>query len=200
MKKKYSIENINTIAFNNTIIYFSLFIVLSFILVFLILIYFQNSHSHIHKHNKEKKTCITTPQTSTIVHIDKQRVSDNHDVLLNPYSSPLRDNRYLPINVSTNIQAVNTNYRQIGILTRGNTILPLMGKPLFTNRDKWNFYTMNDKNNMIKLPLSNKGRSCTNEYGCDNIYNGDTVYVEGYNDTFKATIYDNQVIEYIPYI
>ena len=200
MKKKYSIENINNIAFNNTIIYFSLFILLSFILLFLILIFFQNSHSHIHKHNKEKKTCITTHQTPTIVHIDKQHTIDNHDVLLNPYSSPLRNNQYLPINVSTNIKAVNTNYRQIGILTRGNTILPLMGKPLFTNRDKWNFYTMNDKNNMIKLPLSNKGQSCTNEYGCDNIYNGYNVYVEGYNDMFKATIYDNQVIQYIPFI
>ena len=129
------------------------------------------------------------------------------DVLLNPYQAPLRDDRYfptinlgggLPINVPT--QSVNTSYRQVGILTRGDTILPLMGKPLFTNRDKWNFYTMNDKNNMIKLPLSNKGKSCTNEFGCDNIYNGDTVYVEGYNDAFKATVYDNQVMQYIPFI
>ena len=128
------------------------------------------------------------------------------DVLLNPYQAPLRDDRYfptimggmLPINVPT--QSVNTTYRQVGILTRGDTILPLMGKPLFTNRDKWNFYTMNDKNNMIKLPLSNKGKSCTNEFGCDNIYNGDSVYVEGYNDAFKATVYDNQVMQYIPFL
>lgn len=136
------------------------------------------------------------------------------DVLLNPYQPPLRDDRYfpiglggcfggsgggvLPINVPT--QSVNTSYRQVGILTRGDTILPLMGKPLFSNRDKWNFYTMNDKNNMIKLPLSNKGKSCTSEFGCDNIYNGDTVYVEGYNDAFKATVYDNQVMQYIPFL
>jgi len=79
-------------------------------------------------------------------------------------------------------------------------ILPLLGKPLFSNRDKWNFYTMSDKNNMIKLPVTNKGRSCTNEYGCDNLYNGDTVYVEGYNDAFKATVYDNQVMRYIPFL
>ena len=62
------------------------------------------------------------------------------DVLLNPYAPPLRDDRY-------------SNYRQVGILTRANgdeTILPLMGRPLLNNRDKWNFYTLNDKNNMIK--------------------------------------------------
>jgi hypothetical protein len=137
------------------------------------------------------------------------------DVLLNPYQPPLRDDRYfpgafgmattmpgiatvMPINVPT--QSINTSYRQVGILTRGDTILPLMGKPLFTNRDKWNFYTMNDKNNMIKLPLSNKGKSCTSEFGCDNIYNGDSVYVEGYKHSFKATVYDNQVMQYIPFL
>lgn len=134
-----------------------------------------------------------------------------NDVLLNPYSAPLKDDRYfpsnsgdprgIPINIAT--RAVDTTYRQVGILTRLNgdeTILPLMGRPLFTNRDKWNFYTMSDKNNMIKLPVSFKGKSCTNEYGCDNIYNGDTVYVEGYNTPFKVTMYDNNTMKYIPYI
>ena len=133
------------------------------------------------------------------------------DVLMNPYEPPLRDDRYIrmpldirggvPINIPT--QSVDTTYRQVGLLTRLNgseTILPLMGRPLFTNRDKWNFYTMSDKNNMIKLPISNKGRSCTNEYGCDNLYNGDTVYVEGYNDAFKVTTYDNNVMRYLPYL
>ena len=132
-----------------------------------------------------------------------------NDVLMNPYTPPLRDDRVIlstgppaiPINIPT--QSVDSTYRQVGILTREHgkeMILPLMGKPLFTNRDKWNFYTMSDKNAMIKLPVSNKNKSCTNEYGCDNIYNGDTVYVEGYNDAFKATIYDNNVMRYIPFL
>ena len=59
---------------------------------------------------------------------------------------------------------------------------------------------MTDKNNMIKLPVSHKGKPCINEYGCDNLYNGDSVYVEGYNDAFKATIYDNNVMKYIPFL
>lgn len=135
-----------------------------------------------------------------------------NDVLLNPYQAPLRDDRYfpgitggelqIPINVSTQSQN-DSAYRQVGILTRINgpeMILPLMGRPLFTNRDKWNFYTMSDKNNAIKLPVSNKGKSCTDEYGCDNLYNGDSVYVEGYNDAFKVTVYDNQVMRYIPFL
>ena len=32
------------------------------------------------------------------------------------------------------------------------------------------------------------------------IYNGDTIYVEGYNDAFRATIYDNAVQYSIPYV
>ena len=147
------------------------------------------------------------------------------DVLLNPYTPPLRDDRYInqyggggsgggggrgwgggdirggiPINVPT--RSVNTEYRQVGILTRVNgaeTILSLMGRPLFPNRDKWQFYTMSDKNQSVKLPVTYKRRSCTSDQGCDNIYNGDTVYVEGYNDAFKATIYDTAMQYSIPY-
>jgi hypothetical protein len=132
------------------------------------------------------------------------------DVLLNPYAPPMRDDRasldirgpaVMPINVST--QGTGTAaYRQVGILTRisgPETILPLMGRPLFRNRDKWQFYTISEKSNFIKLPISVKGRSCTNEYGCDNVYNGDTVYVEGYNDAFKVTAYDNAVMQYLPF-
>jgi hypothetical protein len=131
-----------------------------------------------------------------------------NDVLLNPYEAPLRDDRYfpsdssdprgIPINVST--RSVDTTYRQVGILKKlnGDSILPLMGRPLFTNRDKWNFYTMNENN--IKLPVTFKQKSCTNEYGCDNVYNGDTVYVDGIDAPFKATIYDNATMKYIPYL
>jgi hypothetical protein len=59
---------------------------------------------------------------------------------------------------------------------------------------------MNDKNNMIKLPISFKNKSCTSEMGCDSVYNGDTVYVEGYSDLFRVTLYDNASMEYIPHL
>ena len=135
------------------------------------------------------------------------------DVLLNPYTPPLRDDRYMggmggmgggggfPINVPT--RSVNSSYRQVGILTRVNgpeTILSLMGRPLFPSQDKWQFYTMSDKNQSVKLPVTHKKRSCTSDMGCDNIYNGDTIYVEGYNDAFRATIYDNAIQYSIPYV
>ena len=58
----------------------------------------------------------------------------------------------------------------------------------------------NDKNNSVKLPVSKNGRSATQEYGVDELYNGDVVYVEGYNEAFKVKIYDNNQPQYIHYL
>ena len=141
------------------------------------------------------------------------------DVLLNPYAAPYRDERYLvpeltyippnavPINVSTNIGAVpsGTTYRQMGIITPLNgtskdNILPLMGRHLFTNRDKWQYYTISNQHNNVKLPISFKGRSALNDYGVDQIFDGDTIYVEGYNEPFRVTVYENDTIKYLPFV
>lgn len=139
------------------------------------------------------------------------------DVLLNPYVPPLRDERYflpqvnflplgsVPINISTNVGAVDTSYRQVGILNPTNkpnkdNILSLMGRPVFTNRDKWQYYTISNQHNNVKLPVIVKGKSGTNEYGVDRLYNGDNVYIEGMNDVYRVTIYDNDTIKYLPFL
>jgi hypothetical protein len=138
-----------------------------------------------------------------------------NDVLLNPYAAPLRDERYfvpqvvvaprnaVPINISTS--AVDTTYRQLGILTPLNgsskdNILPLMGRPLFTRRSLWQYYTISNQHNNVKLPVSVKGKSGLNDNGVDEIYSDDTVYVEGYNEPFKVTKYENDTIKYLPFL
>lgn len=102
----------------------------------------------------------------------------------------------IPVNVRTSSAA--SSYEQVGILTRTSgpeTILPLMGRSVHSSRDSWNFYTVNEHG--VKLPLSVKGKSAMSEYGCDNVSNGDTVYVEGFNATFTVTRYDNDTMRYI---
>lgn len=138
------------------------------------------------------------------------------DVLLNPYAPPLRDERFfipelnfpsrtiMPINVSTNIGAVDTTYRQVGILTPLNmpnkdNILSLMGRPVFNNRDLWQYYTISNQHNNVKLPILVKGKSGSNEYGINKLYNGDDIFVQGYDTAFKVTIYENDVIKYLPF-
>lgn len=124
------------------------------------------------------------------------------------HNNPPQKQLGIPINVSTS--HLNTNYQQVGILTRNNNnsptptengmILALFGRPVHTNRNRWQYYTMTDRTNTIRLPVSKGGRSCSETNGCDEIINGDSVYVEGYNDVFVATIYDNELPRYIPYI
>ena len=193
---------------------FTFFGLLILIVLFFLYINFNKTNNILNKSSCDCNIpgeCKKQKNKDIFLKSDYSHMNINNDVLLNPYSAPMRDNRLfnsenynglkIPINQPT--QSIDTNYRQIGILTRvhgGETILPLMGRPLFSNKDKWNFYTMNDKNNMIKLPITFKNKSCTSDLGCDNVYNGDTVYVEGYNDLFRVTVYDNNVMQYIPYL
>jgi len=140
------------------------------------------------------------------------------DVLSDPRHPPLKDTASLygygehrrhvipsmminqPTQAPRVSQSVHATYSQIGILTRkqGEKILPLMGRMSQIQRNKWQYYTMSDGNQSIRLPVSRNGRSCTNDNGCDEIMNGDTVYVEGYKDAFQATVYENDLPRYLP--
>ena len=161
---------------------------------------------------------INKPAKQIDINLNEERITSQYDNLNqhfnvstqnqktrfeDPYNPPMKQNPYMvPINIKTQGTTHNYNYTQTGILTRlsnNEQILPLFGRPLISNRDKWNFYTMNDKTNMIKLPIIFKNKRSTSEYGCDNLYNGDIVKVEGYNDNFKVTIYDNENLNYLPY-
>ena len=138
-------------------------------------------------------------------------ISARRDPFNDPYAPPLqdadgiiyprnfRDMRGLPVNIET--QGLATQYQQIGILENGgNLILPLMGRRSMVGRDKWQYYSISNTGTLnTKLPVTFQGRSCTSENGCDNINDGDTVYVKGYNESFRATIYENNLLQYIPY-
>jgi len=117
----------------------------------------------------------------------------------------------IPVNVQTRGYA--PDYTQLGILTRerrdrtedtsfrDNMILPLMGRRVLNGRDKYQYYTMSNTGAVnTKLPVRVRGKNCIGEYGCDELMNGDVVTVEGYNETFRATIYENSGFGYIPYL
>ena len=140
------------------------------------------------------------------------------ETIYNPLAPPLRDERYImadlafvqppppgrvPINVAVN--AVDTNYRQMGILTplnnkTENNILQLMGRPLYVRRSKYQYYAISNQHNNVKLPLIVKGRNALNDNGVDELFSGDNVFVEGYNQPFKVTKYENDTIKYLPFI
>ena len=117
--------------------------------------------------------------------IQTQMQLPNMDTLRDPYAPPMR-------------MEMRESYSQIGILTRDELILPLLGRQYMRGRDKWQYYTISNTGNLnTKLPVSVKGKSCTSEYGCDQIMNGDQIYVEVYNNTFNATVYENNMFRYM---
>jgi hypothetical protein len=140
-------------------------------------------------------------------------ISARHDPFNDPYSPPLKQNGYyhprdssdvrgIPVNVST--RGVEQSFQQMGILTRMNgteLILPLMGRRSVTGRDKFEYYAISNTGSVnTKLPISVNGKSCSREYGCEDINNGDSVFVQGYNDAFQVTMYENDTFRYIPYL
>ena len=182
------------------------------IMVILLFIYIWYNQYRIHQKtpNSTGEKVILVNTSSNIPQMVP--IASRQDVFNDPYSPPGKnpvvyprnsgDIRGIPVNIQT--RGVDNDYQQVGILTRSNysgdeMILPLMGRKHMSGRDKWQYYTISGTGNLnTKLPISVNGRSCTGEYGCDDIYNGDVVYVEGYKDTFNATIYENNQFQYIP--
>jgi len=188
--------------------------VLFIIVILLWYIYFTQIKNNTGE-NKTPNIIVVAPPTNASSISPLATISTRNDPFNDPYSPPMKsdgiyfprdsgDVRGIPVNVQT--RGTNMSYQQVGILTRANNngqdmILPLMGRRLMTGRDKWQYYTISNTGNMnTKLPVSLNGKSCTGEYGCDDINNGDNVYVEGYNDTFRVTMYENSLFNYIPYL
>jgi len=214
-QRRYQSESVSVIRVENIL----LFLTTSILFVLGYLVYLTTREKKNNKSSAATATCnveIEQPglaMSSSSMFIPSWPYNNlPKDVLLDPYSAPYKDERYLipgggaiPINISTNVGAIDTPYRQVGMLTplhgtSKDNILPLMGRPLFTSRDKWQYYSISNQHNNIKLPILFRGKSALTDYGVDKIYSGDTVYVEGYNEAFKTTVYENDTIKYLPFV
>lgn len=91
-----------------------------------------------------------------------------------------------------------TGYKEIGLLKDGNEILPLVGRPHPSQRNKWEYFTMANNGFATKLPVSVKGKNCTGEYGCDEITTNDSIFADGADKIYKATVYENKGFSYNP--
>lgn len=182
------------------------FIIILFVIVIIFLMCLLNSRNNMTQN---------TPKTINVIGNSQGGNLDGPcgDTLFDAYSGPFKTESLrlrpscksgsvmgLPINIKT--QSIDSDFRQIGILTSNNQnslILPLLGRPLITHRDMWQYYALSERN--IKLPVINaNNKNCTNEYGCNSLYDGDIVTVNGYPDTFNVSLYQNNENTYIPYL
>ena len=184
---------------------------LLFVILILVVYFYYNFSKSIKMNGSSETTKVIVVSQPPVNNLGA--ISTRIDPFNDPYAPPMKsDSIYyprtnadirgvIPINIET--RGLSTSYQQIGILTRanggGDMILPLMGRRNMAGRDKWQYYTISNTGNLnTKVPISVNGKSCTSEYGCDIINNGDTVYVEGYKDTFRATVYETSTFQYIP--
>jgi hypothetical protein len=139
--------------------------------------------------------------------------------LINPLLPPERT--YVPnmtgIPLSVGLPSVQIptrgfvgGYQQVGLLYKKDVtnpesnsetnILPLFGRPTYTNSSRWNYYTASDKFHSLKIPMKVKGRDSLDENGCDELFTDDVVNVHPYNGEFKVTIYGYDTPKYLPQI
>jgi len=151
------------------------------------------------------------PQYTNIMGITTR---SSTDIFNDPYVPPLKNSLDTPISTRMYIpppiptRGYDTSFEQVGILTAtknegqsvaNSLILPIMGRKTLNSRDKYQYYTLSNTGMIsTKLPIMKHGKSCINEYGCNELTDGDIVYVKGYNDTFRVSIYDNINFQYIP--
>lgn len=117
--------------------------------------------------------------------------------------------RMVPINVPT--RGVD-EFQQVGVIAsienKNETsstdtrkkILPLYGRRTFNGSSKWNYYTSTDGYHVVQLSIVNQNKDCMEEYGCDELYSDDEIYVQEYEESFRVNMYNRSPIRYIPHV
>jgi len=169
-----------------------------------------------------------TPQTPVVIVKESVQRAPVAPTVINsdPRFSPLPpeqsygmppDIRGQPMPAGRGAFAVNVNtrgypdaYQQIGVLTApggsetsaspNRTILPLFGRSIDSNRNRWNYYTRTDGINPIQLPVQYKRRNCDDDNGCDEINEGDSIGVPVLGQSYNATIYRYSTPRYLPVV
>lgn len=87
---------------------------------------------------------------------------------------------------------IPADYTVVGYLKNdvSDAVYPLYGRASPTNSSRWNYHTMTDRLSGIKLPVrSTDGRDCTLDMGCDELYDGHTVTIPGFDTLFYVYMY-----------
>lgn len=101
-------------------------------------------------------------------------------------------------------RGVPQSYQQMGVLIgeerrhKGEqTILPLIGRQTHPGSSRYHYYTSTNGYHPMKLPVIHKKRTCNDSTGCEEIFSGNIVSVNGYDFDFKADIYPSPDLQYI---
>ena len=92
---------------------------------------------------------------------------------------------------NNNLDTPPVVFGQIGYIVHNEDgkRMPLYGQPSYTRRGRFNYYTIDASG--IKLPILSSKRDCMDEVGCDEVYDGDQVSVDGeaHASTWNVRLY-----------
>jgi hypothetical protein len=114
---------------------------------------------------------------------------DLRDVLIPPGA--------IPININT--QGIPESYQSMGVIRmgEGGELLPLYGRRNGRGSDIYNYYTRTDTYNPVQIPISFGRRDCTDDNGCKELSDGDSVKVYGKGEG-SVKLYGIGAPKYIP--
>jgi len=88
-------------------------------------------------------------------------------------------------------------FQQMGLLLGGaDEILPLYGRESRVYRDRYQYYSSSPGEQIYSLPITHQDRECTEDIGCQELYGGETVAVNGKTGDYTVKIYDTEQLYY----
>ena len=122
------------------------------------------------------------------------------DRIINPLTPPEQTylNPSIPINIPT--RGESEPYQQIGFLVdkrNQSNLMPLFGRQTYPGSSNWNYYTNSIEN--IKQSLIINNQNCMDNKGCNEVYTGDNIKLQGTKGKYKVEKYNYSQPRYIPF-
>ena len=115
------------------------------------------------------------------------------------YKPDLRQGRsFPPFNIKT--RGPPEEYDMVGFLQDpddSNKLQQLYGRRTYPNSNLWNYFVKSDQYHQIPIPVSIGGQNCTDERGCKELNDKDSLNI--LNKEHTATIYKPEPYYYNPY-
>tara|TARA_B100000963_G_scaffold128997_1_gene112539 strand:+ start:45 stop:566 length:522 start_codon:yes stop_codon:yes gene_type:complete len=149
----------------------------------------------LHLQSNQQDSLYETIQPSVVVlEID----SDDDD---EPYRDDIyrRPVRHPPFNYPT--RGPPGEYDRVGFLQDPddpNKLQELFGRPTYPNSNNWNYFVKSDQYHQIPIPVTMNGKNCTDETGCTELNNQDSINL--FDKQHTATIYKPEPYYYNPYV
>jgi len=185
------------VCFNRS--HFNLYLVILIILfVFFVYIFFFNKTETVANVTTQKTSASTTSRDLYNCQKDLQmcilearrRTQPTPDILLNRIYNPLVGPERVYPGGRLNARSYD-EYQQIGFVDKNDERYPLYGRPKYPGRTtKYEYYIIDETRNRLKIPFKSRND--------EELYDGESVFIDVLGDTFSIKIYDYDNVRYNP--